>query len=196
MKAVKRDKALTSPEGAVAFRAPLKKTRAHSLDALRDEIKRMLGEEAWLPHIYHQQILTLRTRAHSLPSLAATSKKSAHVEVQHTLLGVELKVGKHRISCPDLATARYLAVFARVGCAAVAVPYDITKISPLADQLDSAWHRMALLVEHVAEEHRPAFHARLLKTLMAEVKAAIETAGAGTAVPQFNQNTRQRPSRA
>src|SRR3954452_14683119 len=98
-----------------------------------EEIKRDLGE-LWLPRIYRERILQMRTRSHTLPA----QSRNASVEVQHTLLGVELKVGRHRMMCPDLATARYLAVFARAGCAAVAVPYDISRISRLADELESS----------------------------------------------------------
>jgi hypothetical protein len=108
------------------------------------------------------------------------------------LLGVELKVGRKRLSCPDLATARYLAVFARLGVAAVAVPYDITRTSPLADELESSWQRMLLLIEHRASERSPALRARLRRTLIGAARREIEEAGAGAAVPQFNQNTKQR----
>ena len=96
------------------------------------------------------------------------------------------------MSCPDLATARYLAVFARAGCTDVAVPYDISRISNLADELESSWHRMLLLVEHVAPESAPGFRSRLRNLLIADARREITEAGAGTAIPQFNQNTKQR----
>jgi hypothetical protein len=114
------------------------------------------------------------------------------VEIQHTLLGVELKLGRRRLLCPDLATARYLAVFARAGCAAVAVPYDITRISHLADELDSSWHRMLLMADQVNAAHTPAMRARLRRWLMAQVRDEISAAGAGSASPLFKQNTKQR----
>src|SRR5678816_201816 len=104
-------------------------------------IQEQLGE-SWLPRIYRERILKLRTRSYHFEN----AKPSARVVIQHTLLGVELKVGRRRLLCPDLATARYLSVFARLGCNAVAVPYDITKISHLADELESSWYRMLLLV--------------------------------------------------
>jgi hypothetical protein len=152
-----------------------------------EEIKARLGE-LWLPRIYRERILPMRTRSHHLH----VAKKSADVDIQHTLLGVELKTGRHRMSCPDLATARYLAVFARAGCTDVAVPYDISRISSLADELESSWHRMLLLVEHVAEAHAPSFRSRLRNLLIADARREIAEAGAGTAIPQFNQNTKQR----
>lgn len=147
----------------------------------------MLGE-MWMPRIYRECIRPLRTRAHHLPVQA----KKAEIEIQHTLLGVELKIGRQRMMCPDLATARYLAVFARVGCAEVAVPYDISRISRLADELESAWHRMLLLIERAAGMRSAPYRSRLRNLLIAEVRTEIAEAGAGTAIPQFNQNTKQR----
>jgi hypothetical protein len=152
-----------------------------------EEIKASLGE-MWLPRIYRERILPMRTRSHQLH--AATKKLD--VDIQHTLLGVELKIGRHRMSCPDLATARYLAVFARAGCTDVAVPYDISRISRLADELESSWHRMLLLVEHVAGRRDQGFRSRLRNLLIKDARREIMEAGAGTAIPQFNQNTKQR----
>ena len=154
---------------------------------LLEEVKTTLGE-MWLPRIYRERILQMRTRSHPLHVQA----KNANVEIQHTLLGVELKIGRHRMMCPDLATARYLAVFARAGCSAVAVPYDISRISRLADELESSWHRMLLLVEHVAGNRNVSFRSRLRNLLIKDLRREIEEAGAGTAIPQFNQNTKQR----
>jgi hypothetical protein len=142
----------------------------------------------WLPRIYRERILLSRTRSHQLKVPAKTNA----VEVQHTLLGVELKAGKHRVLCPDLATARYLAVFARAGCTEVAVPYDITQISTLADELESSWHRMLLLVEHVGAGRTAQFRSRLRTLLVNEARREIMEAGAGALIPKFNQNTKQR----
>ena len=150
-------------------------------------IQEQLGE-SWLPRIYRERILKLRTRSYHFES----AKASARVEIQHTLLGVELKVGRRRLLCPDLATARYLSVFARLGCQDVAVPYDITKISHLADELESSWYRMFLLVEQEARGETSRFRARLRGLLIAKIRADIEEAGPGTRVPEFRQTTKQR----
>ena len=180
---------MTSGQTGAAQAKP--RARAGSADALAEEIKAELGE-AWLPRLYRERIVPLRTRAYQLPQ----AKNSDEVAVQHTLLGVELKIGRKRLACPDLATARYLAVFARIGVPAVAVPYDITRTSPLADALESSWQRMLLLIEHGASARNVAFARRVRRLLVAEARREIEAAGAGAAVPQFNQNTKQRPRRA
>jgi hypothetical protein len=164
--------------------------RPASVEGVVSGLRESLGEE-WPPRIYRERILPTRTRAHALPS----PSRNAVVEVQHTLLGIELKVGRRRVSCPDLATARYLSVFARAGVTQVAVPYDITKISRLADELESAWHRLLLLADHQTRGRAETFRTRVRTAALKEVKREIEEAGAGAAIPQFNQNTRQRPQR-
>lgn len=152
-------------------------------------VQEALGE-VWLPHLYRTRIMSLRTRSHHLE----IAEKENAVEVQHTLLGVELKINRRRMLCPDFSTARYLSVFARVGCTDVALPYDITQISRLADELESSWQRMLLLVEHEAGERSTAFRRRVRALLVKNARDEIKEAGAGAAIPQFNQNTKQRRS--
>ena len=166
------------------------KHRAPTAETVLSEIKSSLGE-AWPPEIYRRRVLTMRTRSHQL----VAAKRNAPVEILHTLLGIELKIGRRRVSCPDLATARYLAVFAQLGCAEVAVPYDITQISRLADDLESAWHRMLLLSEHSSQGRGKTFVSKVRTRVVGEARREIEAAGAGTPVPQFNQNTKQRGRR-
>lgn len=183
----KREIASGAPEAAAV--APSGRQRAAgSLESLARQIKETLGE-SWLPRYYRERILPLRTRSHQLQ---ATAVRPEQVSVQHTLLGVELKIGRRRLTCPDLATARYLATFARAGCAEVAVPYDISRISLLADELESGWQRMLLLVEHLASARPQAYRTRLRNSLVADARGEIAEAGVGTLIPQFNQNTKQR----
>ena len=158
-----------------------------SADIHAQRIQEQLGE-TWLPRIYRERIRKLRTRSYHFEKPSASTR----VDIQHTLLGVELKVGRRRLLCPDLATARYLSVFARIGSSDVAVPYDITKISHLADELESSWYRMFLLVEQEARAESARFQARLRGLLIAKIRAAIAEAGPGTRVPEFRQETRQR----
>ena len=144
--------------------------------------------DAWLPQIYRQRVRCKRTRSYHFEGLT----KKNRVEIQHTLLGVELKAGRRRLLCPDLATARYLSVFARAGCEHVAVPYDITRISQLADELESSWHRMFLLVDLRAAGTSDAFKTRIGRVLVAKIREEISELGAGTSVPEFKQSTKQR----
>ncbi len=179
-------KTVSRDEG-VAARAP-RAGRAPTVNELARSVRAELGDE-WLPVVYRERVKTLRTRAFRLP---AAPKSASDVEVQHTLLGVELRIGRRRVSCPDLATARYLAVFARAGCTDVAVPYDITKISRLADGLERAWQRTLLLADHLAAGRAQAFRTRLKKFIVERAREGVVAEGAGAAVPAFNQDTRQR----
>jgi hypothetical protein len=144
--------------------------------------------DTWLPHIYRERIRKLRTRAYDFARLTG----KVRVEIQHTLLGVELKVGRRRLLCPDLATARYLSIFARAGCEQVAMPYDITKISQLSDELESSWHRMLLLADHHAAEKSEAFRTRVRRVLVDKIRTEIKEAGAGASMPEFKKSTKQR----
>lgn len=158
-------------------------TAADYAEQVKAELK-----EAWLPAIYRERVRSKRTRSYRFEKLT----KGGSIEIQHTLLGVELKAGRRRLLCPDLATARYLAIFARAGCADVAVPYDITTISHLADELDSSWHRMLLLADHHAAGKSDSFKTRIRRVLVDKIRTEITAAGAGSSVPDFKQSTRQK----
>lgn len=150
-------------------------------------IKEKLGAE-WLPEIYRAKVRTQRTRAHRLD----LPERENRAVIQHTLLGIELKVGNQRLACPDLSTARYLQVFARLGCQNVAVPYDITKISTLADELESSWQKILLLLEDSAIDKTAAVKGRMRANLIKELRREIEEIGAGSLMPEFRQSTKQR----
>jgi hypothetical protein len=151
------------------------------------DIKENLGE-TWLAQIYRNKIRTLRTRAYRLD----IPERENLVEIQHTLLGVEVKVGNMRLSCPDLSTARYVQVFARLGCHEIAVPYDITKISTLADELESSWQRILLLFAEATEDKLASTRGRMRSSLVKEIRQELIEIGAGELMPEFRQTTKQR----
>ncbi|HEY8561863.1 MAG TPA: hypothetical protein VIL74_15935 [Pyrinomonadaceae bacterium] len=150
-------------------------------------IREKLGDE-WIPAIYREKVRSQRTRAYHLN----ITPREHRAEIQHTLLGIELKIGNKRFSCPDLSTARYLQVFARIGCADVAVPYDITKISTLADELEISWHKTLLLFEDLTGDKIATAKGRLRSGLIKEIRQEIEEIGAGSLMPEFKQSTKQR----
>lgn len=154
-----------------------------------DHIEARLAGE-WLPTIYRDRIRSQRTRSYSFE----VSKGQNNVSILHTLLGVELKVGRKRFSCPDLATARYLQVFARIGCRDFAVPYDITKISPLADELELGWQKALILCAEAARRDGTDA-SRLRGAMTRRMRKEIEDIGPGDAMPEFKQETRQKKSK-
>ncbi len=145
-----------------------------------DDIKAALAED-WIPAIYEGRVRSDRTRSYDLK----VPRRENTAEIQYTLLGIELKVGRRRFACPDLATARYLRVFARLGCSSFAVPYDITRISPVADELETAWQRTLLALE---SNGMADMRQRVVKAIRDEI-AAI---GPGDAMPLFDRETKQR----
>ena len=154
----------------------------------RSTAVRELLTHAWIPLIYEQKVRTQRTRSYSLE----VPPRANIAEIQYTLLGIELKVGKRRFTCPDLATARYLRVFARLGCPNFAIPYDITKISVIADELETAWQKMLLVVEAESRDIPAATKSRLQNQVLKAIRNEIDKIGAGTAMPDFKNETRQR----
>ena len=147
-----------------------------------EKIRNSIKEDG-ISWIYAKKIRSQRTRSFELDVPERENKP----EILHTLLGIELKVGKKRISCPDLATARYLSVFARSGCRNIAIPYDITKISNLADELERAWYKTLLLLEEIAKSKTPQVRGKMRSALMKQVRLEIEGIGAGETMPEFNR---------
>lgn len=148
------------------------------------EIRAELGDE-WLPRIYSEKIRSQRTRAYKVD----VARREHTPVIQHTLLGIELKAGRKRFASPDLATARYLQVFVRLGCREFAIPYDISTISGLADELETAWQRAVLLTEKAADGTlRTSARTKLVKTMRDEIDAI----GPGEPMPLFDRETRQR----
>lgn len=144
-----------------------------------EELEKQLGG-FWIPRIYAEKVRTKRTRAFSM----AIPEKLNSPKIFHTLLGVELKVGKTRVACPDLSTARYLQVFALLGVREVAIPYDISRISALADELETGWQRMNLIIADSPPRTRTA--------AIKAVRVMINEIGPGDAMPAFDTPTRQR----
>lgn len=153
---------------------------------VRPETQEKLGED-WIPAIY-AEIRTRRTRAYRME----IPERENQAEILHTLLGIELKVGKLRLSCPDLSTARFLRVFARIGCRDIAIPYDITEIPLLADKLESAWHRTLLFFGEMTNEKSPQIRGKMRAAMIKGIREEIEEAGPGEMMPQFDRLSGQK----
>lgn len=152
-----------------------------------EEIAAEMGLD-WLPTLYSEKVRTLRTRSYEFE----VPQKENRAVIQHTLLGIELKVGRRRMACPDLSTARYLRIFARIGCSSIAVPYDVSLIPALADELESSWQRTLLILREKTSGKSQASEARLRTLLIGSVRAELSAIGAGEKMPLFKTDTRQR----
>jgi hypothetical protein len=151
--------------------------------AIRNELA-----DKWIPFVYDAKIRSMRTRSFEF----AVPERENQPEILHTLMGIELKIGRSRFACPDLATARYLAVFARIGCRKVAVPYDITVVSGIADELETCWHRMILIIEKDTKNSTVHAKAKIRSALLRLMRYEIAKSGAGDAMPLFDRSTKQR----
>jgi hypothetical protein len=156
---------------------------------IADEIKRALAD-ATIDVIYRDRVLTGRSRRYCLPRVSPETR----IEITHTLLGIELKIGKRKLLCPDYATARYLSIFARLGGGAVAVPYDITSISAIADEMESSLQRMLLLAELLTPDRSCRIKGLVKRRLAAVINEAVASSGAGSPFPEFADPPRRRRS--
>ena len=150
-------------------------------------IREQVGSE-WLPLIYREKVRTQRTRSVTLDVPARENS----ISILHTLLGIELKIGNKRFPCPDLSMARYMLVFARAGCRDFAVPYDITRISVIADELETSWQKMMLLLESKCSGRSVQATSRIRNLLVKAIRTEIAEAGPGELMPTFAKSTRQR----
>ena len=155
------------------------------------KIKGNLADE-WIPRIYESKIRVQRTRAYSLDILPRINLAT----IQHTLLGIELKVGNRRFACPDLSTARYLQVFAWIGCQDFAIPYDITRISNIADELESSWHKTLLFAEEESKGSSNSVKGRVKSATVKLIRSELEKIGSGAAIPEFKKTTKQEKYRS
>ena len=146
--------------------------------------------DIWIPFIYTEKVRSQRTRAYTLD----IAEKENEADILYTLLGFELKVGNKRFASPDLATARYLRVFARLGCTEFAVPYDITMISSIADELETAWQHFLLSLDSATKSDSAQPRGRTRAALIRQMRNEIMSIGAGTAMPTFKKSTPQRTS--
>lgn len=146
-----------------------------------------MGDE-WLPLIYRDRIRTQRTRSVKLDIPARENRAI----IQYTLLGIELKVGKKRFACPDLSTARYFRVFARLGIRDFAIIYDITRIPAAADELETSWQLLVLQFEEYFRGRPDSIRTRARSGLLKAVRNDILEIGSGEIMPLFDRKTRQR----
>lgn len=154
---------------------------------LAAEIRASMGGD-WIPQIYEEKVRSGRTRSLSIE----VPQRENAAFIEYTLLGIELKIGKRRFSCPDLATARYMRVFARIGCSEFAVPYDITRISIIADEMETSWQRTLLLVDGLSRDKTRRSQSLARSKTVRAILEQLKEIGPGERMPSFDRQTRQR----
>lgn len=104
--------------------------------AATSQDKVILGEMERIRQIYCDDVLRHRNREVSLAG------RRCQPQILYTFLGYELKMGRKRLTCPDMSTARYLKVFAQIGMKSIRLPYDPTHTQILVDGLEHSLNRI------------------------------------------------------
>jgi hypothetical protein len=101
-----------------------------------------------LAAIYREKVLPNKTR--SIPLLG----RKCTARITQTLLGYEVKASYKRIHCPDLVTARYLKIFAALGCRRIRLPYDPSITARLVPELELGMEALATGVRNIFPDRR------------------------------------------
>ncbi len=83
--------------------------------------------------IYRDRVLEQRVRQ------VALLGRKCQPRMMYTFLGFELKLGRKRVTCPDVSTGRYLMIFAEIGLERVQIPYDPSQTARLLPELESCF---------------------------------------------------------
>lgn len=82
-------------------------------------------------------------------------------------------MGRLRLSCPDMGTARYLKVFAELGMKYISLPYDPSHSVLLATGLE---HAMDRIKEHLlASKLPPDTHSRTMRQIYRSIREKLDT---------------------
>lgn len=114
------------------------------LDLLVQNVLDRIGEDN-LPTFYKDRIATVPCYSLDLPKLEEP------IEIENSLFGWRLKIGKKAIDCTSEAQARYLRVFSEMGCDQALVPKDDDYLSSIVNQWESLFEKaQAALQEHTS----------------------------------------------
>jgi len=93
--------------------------------------------------------------------------RKCDAQVLYTFLGFEVKMGRKRLTCPDVVSARYLCLFAELGMPDIRIPYDPTHTRLVLAGLEPALDRIKelLLEEKVSQKTHQRAVRRVYKRL-------------------------------
>ncbi len=135
-----------------------KKTRnGLDLDLMTQNILARMGENN-LATFFKAQITTVPCSTLELPKCAQP------IEVENSLLGWRLKMGKKAIDCSSEAQARYLRVFAEMCWDQAPVPKDNSYLSSILSQ----WENLFENTKVVLEEHTTSILQRNTRELLVQ----------------------------
>jgi hypothetical protein len=134
----------TRLERAKSLKKARKTKNGLDLNLLTQNILDRIGEDN-LATFYQHRIATVPCYSLDLP------KPEEPIEIENLLFGWRLKIGKKAIDCSSETQARYLRVFAEMGCDQTLVPKDDAYLSSIVNQWESLFEKaQAALQEHTS----------------------------------------------
>lgn len=129
------------------------------------EIRKQIEQ---IGQLYTDRVLSQHTRR--VPLLG----RKCQPRIMYTFLGFEVKMGRKRVTCPDMGTARYLKLFAELGMDSVQIPYDPSQTAQIVPQLEAAFDQIkaSLSKQESNRVQRQAVLRRTYKKLRDELKKA------------------------
>lgn len=128
---------------------------------LNDETERLIA-------IYRDRVLPLQTRRVTLLG------RKCKAVLMKTFLGYELQLGRKRITCPDLITARYLRIFAELGVRTIEIPYNPTRTASILPDLEESFATTQQIIQEEAGEKSDA--KRWVRQVYARIRAGLAEA--------------------
>ncbi|MGH9340159.1 MAG: hypothetical protein ACRD1R_11380 [Acidobacteriota bacterium] len=123
------------------------------------------NELSQLIQIYREEILPQKTRAVHLLG------RKCEPRIMYTFLGFELKLGRKRINCPDISTARYLRIFAEIGMDSIRIPYDPTRTARLLPDLETPFFRIKEFL--LQQDYPKAEHQQALRRVYKRIREGL-----------------------
>jgi len=134
----------TRLERAKSLKKSKKTQNGLDLNLLTQNILDRIGEDN-LATFYKHRIAAVPCYGLDLP------KPEEPIKIENSLFGWRLKIGKKAIDCSSEAQARYLRVFAEMGCDQTLVPKDDAYLSSIINQWESLFEKaQAALQEHTS----------------------------------------------
>ena len=134
-----------------------------NLDLLAQTVLTSLGNNS-LAAFFRSRVATMPCRTLALP------KHAEPVEIENSLLGWRLKIGKQAVDCSSEAQARYLRVFAEMGWDHAPIPRDDSYLLSIIDQWEDLFEKAhSALEEHTLSILRRNIRDRLAHEVWAKI---------------------------
>jgi len=130
----------TRLERAKSFKKVKKTKEGIDIDSLTQDVSGRLGEEN-LVAFYKSSITAVPCTSLDLP------ERAEPIEMENSLFGWRLKIGRKFIDCSSEIQARYLRVFAEMGWDRAVVPKDSNYLATIIDQWENLFDKAHVTLE-------------------------------------------------